>query len=307
MSPPNPRAPLSPVLRPPFFPTVASGPAATLGRWQIGSLLHEGSFASIHPARAAGSDAAPWSHVIKRLHGDVLDHPAAVDMLIREAIVGSQVRHPHLSTVVDGQLDTAPYFIVLPRLAGATLSRSIAAAGPLKLPIALWIARQVAEALSALHNQRWLHADVKPDNIMVGPDGHATLIDLGLVRRLEQPGSAVERASVAGTCGYLAPEVIRSASGFGVPSDLYSLGATLYEMLSGEPPYCGCTLAEIATAQRLTSPRAVDELNPDVPASASELIHQLLAPDPLRRPSTAEEVVRRLVALEIATLSQQVA
>jgi len=295
-------------MRPQFLSSSASVAVETLNRWQVGPQLHRGTLTSIHSARAvAGPTDAPWAHVVKRLHGDALDHPAAVEMLVREAVIGNRVRHPHLATVVDAQLEAAPYFIVMPRLPGAALAKTISAAGRLELPMALWIARQAAEALCALHQANWLHSDVKPDNIMVGPDGHATLIDLGFARRLDQSGSAVERAMVAGTCGYIAPEVIRSAAGFDVRSDLYSLGATLYQMLSGQSPYPGRTLAEVAAAQRKMNPLPLEQFAPDLPPTVTELVHELISQEPLRRPGTAHEVVRRLVALEIATLDQQVA
>lgn len=309
----RPQAPLAPVLRRQFEPAALACATETLGAWSLGRELHEGPLATIREARpAADALDAGWPYVVKRLHTHWQDEPRALDMLLREATVGSQIHHSHLVTVVDGNLEEAPYYIVLPRLPGTTLSTCIASAGRIPfagriaVPIALWIARQVAEALSALHDQGWLHADVKPENIVVGPEGHATLIDLGFARLIGEPGSAADRW-VAGTWNYIAPEMIRSAGGFDGRSDLYSLGATLYEMLAGQPLFAGRNLAELAAAHRQTTPPPLDQLYPELPRQVTELVHQLLAKEPLRRPTSAREVVRSLVALEITTLGDQVA
>jgi len=302
----RPRAPFAPVLRRQFEPAAHAHSAVTLGSWRVGPLLHEGPLASILAAcPAQDGPEAGWPYVVKRLHAHWQDDLHAVDCLLREATVGSQIRHPHLATVVDGNLEDAPYYIVLPRLAGTSLAGLISAARRIELPIALWIARQVAEALAVLHEQGWLHADVKPENIVVGPDGHATLIDLGFARLIGEPGSVAERW-IAGTWNYIAPEMIGSGGGFDARSDLYSLGATLYEMLTGRPPFAGRSLADLAAAHRQTTPRPLERLAPELPQPVVELVHELLSKQPLRRPATAHEVVRRLVALEIATLPEQV-
>ena len=301
----RPKTPFAPVRRH-LAPLPAALPTETLGTWQVGRQLHEGPLARVLEARPSSSlEDGGWDYVVKRLHDHWQEEPRAVEMLTREAVVGSQVRNCHLVTVLDAQLSVAPYYVVLPRLAGRPLSELIAAEGRIELPIALWIARQTATALAALHQAGWLHGDVKPQNIIVGPEGHATLIDLGFARRVGEYGSAADRW-VAGTWNYIAPEAISSTGGCDPRSDLYSLGATLYEMLAGRPPFTGKTLADLAAAHRQSTPRPLDDVAPELPLSAVELVHELLAKQPLRRPSDAREVVRRLVALEIATLHDQV-
>jgi serine/threonine-protein kinase len=300
----RPRIALGPVLCGQPEPVAAELRTATIGTWQTGRILNEGPLADVLEARPAGADDAPWTYVVKRLHTHWQDEPRALEMLSREAFVGSQVRNCHLVTVLDAQLLEPPYYIVQPRLVGTPVSKLIAA-GRMDVAESLWVARQVAEALDAMHRQGWIHGDVKPQNILVGPEGHATLIDLGFARRVGETGSAADRW-VAGTWNYIAPETISSAGGCDPRSDLYSLGATLYEMLAGRPPFAGQSLAEVAAAHRQTTPRPLDELVPDLPPQAVSLVHQLLAKHPLRRPACATGVVRRLVALEIATLGSTV-
>ena len=101
---------------------------------------------------------------------------------------------------------------------------------------ALWIVRQTAEALDALHAAGWMHGDVTSGNIRVSPAGHVTLIDLSFARRREEIGSAADRP-IMGTCSYVAPECLTSALRPDIRSDIYSLGVVLFEILSGSLPY----------------------------------------------------------------------
>jgi serine/threonine-protein kinase len=157
------------------------------------------------------------------------------------------------------------------------------------LSLALWLARQTAEALAALHAAGWMHADVKPGNLFVSAPAHVTLLGLGFARRPRECGSIVDRC-VAGTVGYVAPEMITSAVRPDIRSDLYSLGATLFEMLTGRLPF---------EARTLDTPLALRSLAPDLPRNVVDLVRELLAKDPFRRPQTPQELISRLAALEI--------
>jgi serine/threonine-protein kinase len=115
------------------------------------------------------------------------------------------------------------------------------------MAITLWIARQVAEALDALHTTaRMIHSDVKPANIVVAPDGHATLVDLGFVHT---PGESRHWSTrpVYGTLNYLAPEALTSSLAASPQSDIYSLGVTLYEIVAGVLPFVGRDVLSAAT------------------------------------------------------------
>ncbi|MCE9544899.1 MAG: serine/threonine protein kinase [Planctomycetia bacterium] len=278
----------------------------SFGAWQTGHLLHDGPLASVYEARPAAAPAqTPFRYVLKRLHPQWEQEPRAMALVAREALVGREVSHPHLVSVLDAQLIGPPCFVVMPRLVGRPLSVSVGRGRRLRMPQALWFARQVAEALEALHQHRWLHADVKPANMLLSRSGHVTLIDLGFARHFDEAGTATDRW-IAGTFDYIAPETIVSASRFDGRSDIYSLGATLYEMLAGRPPFIGKDLADLAAQHRQATPPALDSLVPDLPRDVIQLVHQMLAKEPLRRPHDAQEVVRRLVALEVATLPDQV-
>ncbi len=274
----------------------------TVGEWQFGELLAISRHATVHAARPKNSGDREHMYVVKTLRSDVADADSLATLLRREATVGCNVCHPHLVPVLDAGLIDPPYFIVMPRLHGQTLRRTMETSGPLPARAALWIARQTAEALAALHHEGWLHGDLKPSNVFVSLDGHATLLDLGFARRFEEFGSAADRL-LLGTFNYIAPEMITSAVRADARSDLYSLGAMMYEMLSGELPFKADSLAALAEQHRQAKPVALAERNSDLPVVLCDLVDRTLAKEPLRRPQSAAEVVRSLITLEIETFS----
>ncbi len=280
------------------------GPLCRLGEWELADLAGEGSLTRVYRARPAGSPHdLPAAYAVKVLRRQWQEDCQAIGLLHREALVGRQITHPHLVAVLAAGLKERPHFVVTPWLTGGTLAQRLAAR-PVDLPVALWTARQVAEALDALHGAGWTHGDVKPSNVFLSPEGHVTLLDLGFARRRDETGSAVDRP-VMGTCHYIAPETITSAFGADIRSDIYSLGVVLYEVLAGRLPFEGPSLAEVAVQHKQSRPPNLRRLAPHLPASVTSLVSRMLAKEPLRRPQTPAEVAERLVALEIETFTER--
>ena len=225
-----------------------------------------------------------------------------MDLFRRQATVSKEVFHPHLVSILATGLRRPPYYVVMPWLAGCTMEDRLVLGRRVDLPHLLWIIRQVAEALEALHTAGWMHGDVKPSNIFVSASGHATLLDVGFARRVARIGSAVARP-VTGTAHYMAPELITSAPRADIRSDIYSLGVVLFRSLAGRVPFDGNSLAEV-TSQHLRA-RAPDLRHqvPRLPSGLVHLVREMLAKEPLRRPRAPRELIERLVTLEIATFS----
>ncbi len=278
-----------------------------LKHWELSGLVGEGSLTQVYRARPAGAQGdRPAAHAVKLLRPQRQQDARAVGVLRREAQVGRTVSHPHLIPILEAGVHGPPYFVVMPWLAGRTLAEEQASQGPLDLPALLWLARQVAEGLDALHAAGWMHGDVKPANVFVSPEGHVTLLDLGFARRPDETGSVVDRC-VVGTCNYIAPEMITSALGADVRSDVYSLGVVLFELLSGRLPFEGSDLAELAAQHKQARPPDLRRLVPQLPTDVVRLVHEMLAKEPLRRPQTPAELIERLVALEIDTFGERTA
>ena len=263
-----------------------------------------GSLAAIYRARPTGATDRPAAYALKMLHARWRNDARAAQFLAREAEVGRSVSHPHVVPVLAAHVSRAPRYVVMPWLEGATLQSHLAGGRQFDPPEALWFARQAAEGLDALHRADWMHGDIKPGNLFLSPEGHVTLLDLGFARRPDETGSAVDRC-VLGTCNYLAPEWITSTLRADIRSDIYSLGAVLFEMLSGRAPFAGQDLAEVATQHRQARPPDLQRLVPYLPHEVAQLVRQMLAKDPLRRPQTPRELAERLADLEIATFSER--
>ena len=181
------------------------------------------------------------------------------------------------------------------------MARILEKVGHLSTRQALWIARQVAEALSALHAKGWLHSDVKPSNIMASSSGHATLIDLGFAIRKHQAVLTRERV-LRTTLNYVAPEVMTSAYNADQRSDIYSLGIALFEMLTGRLPFQGNSPAELIDAHRtqpLPDPRA---FNKELSSEIVSLLVQMTAKQPVRRPHNVSSLINAIMPLELSTI-----
>ena len=277
-----------------------------LGPWQLVRLLSEGNFTRVYQSRPADApDNLPAAYVVKVLRNQWWRDPQAIEMQRREAWVGTQVSHPNLLPVLSASVSEPPFYVVSPKLDGVPLAQLILEHEKLPVPFALWIARQVADGLAALVEATgMIHTDVKPANVLVSAAGHATLIDFGFV---QTPAEASQWATrpLAGTLAYIAPEMVTSALAAGPRSDIYSLGVTLYEMLTGRRPWDSDDPGELATLHRQAKPINIRAIRPEVPDAVAELAHSMLAKDPLRRPSSARELATRLIRLEIESFTMR--
>lgn len=271
--------------------------------WELVALASKTELAELYRARpaSAGGDR-PAGYALKVLRPEWESDPRAREMFRREMLLGRLVRHPHLVAVLGGQVRHPPIYVITPWLEGRTLAQCLAQGWRPELPVALWIARQVAEALNALHQAGWMHGDIKPQNIHLGPTGHVTLLDLGFARRPKTPTSLLDRC-VVGSWAYLAPEWSTTLYQPDIRSDLYSLGVVLFEMLSGRLPFLAENSIQLMQMHRQQQAPNLAELVPEVPPGVARLVQALLAKEPLRRPQTPEELIDRLVRLEIKTFA----
>jgi serine/threonine protein kinase len=271
---------------------------AKIPGYELLTCLGGGTITSVYAARSLGDDS---SCAVKVLRPDWSDQPTAIKLLQREARACLAVRHPHLIALRHAHVTRPPYYLVMDMLPGEALRRRLRRDYRLAPATALWIARQTAEALAALHRQGFVHGDVKPDNVRVLAEGNAMLLDLGFAHRPGENASFLEGGYVLGTVNYLAPELCGQSKSDDQASDLFSLGVTLFEMLTGQFPYPPGTVEQ--TLRRHESDPPADIRNHDVrlPRGAAELVNGLLSHRPKDRPG-ARRVVQELVALEIAAI-----
>ncbi|HEX3552918.1 MAG TPA: protein kinase [Thermoanaerobaculia bacterium] len=232
---------------------------------------------------------------IKRIRGDAETSPALRQRLLREARAAASLSHAAIVHVFDLLTDDEGDCIVMEYVEGRTLGARLSE-GPLSLDFAVRLAREIAEGLATAHAAGIVHRDLKADNVIVTPAGHARVLDFGLARRLSGATDEViltQHGFILGTCHAMSPE--QAAGGEAdARSDLFSLGILLYHMLTGVSPFLAATPRE--TLQRVLNyqPPPVAAVRADVPAGLSDLIARLLAKAPEERPQDAETVVRAL-------------
>src|SRR4051812_25252123 len=248
------------------------------GRYRMQKRLGAGGMATVF---LATDERLERNVAIKRLHADPTEDGGR--RFQREAKLGASLNHPNIVSVYDTVTDDDGVLLVMEYVEGETLRDAIAR-GPLPTEQAMKLLRGVASALDQAHDQGVVHRDVKPANILIGPDGRAKLADLGIASAAERTRITLS-GTVLGTAPYLAPERLEGGTG-GPPADVYALAAVAYEALSGRKAMEGSTPMEIA--QRIVSspPPDLSEHWRDAPPEAGEALKRGMARDPAERPAT---------------------
>ena len=264
-------------------------PGDRVGPFRLEELLGEGAMGLVYRAvREPGGETVALKVLKRALSRDSIYR----QRFLREAEVAKQVEHKHLVPVVEAGEDDGVNYLAMQYVEGGSLDERIEASGPLPLRESVRVTAEVASGLDALHREGLVHRDVKPSNIMLDRAGGAALTDFGLARGpaftvLTKPGQ------VMGTLDYIAPELI-SGSAATPASDVYALGCVVYECLTGQAPFAGLRMFEIAVAHVEREPTNPCELRADVPADLGWASLSALAKEPERRPTTARAYARML-------------
>ena len=276
-------------------------PIPTIPGYELLEPLGGGPLTAVYAARDAADDG-PCA--VKVVRDDCDDQATAVKLLHREARAGLHVRHPHLVRITHARVTHTPYFLVMDLLPGESLRQRLRRDYRLDPTEAVWVARQAAEALAALHRAGFLHGDVKPDNLRLVPGGPAVLIDLGFAHRPGENASFLREGYVMGTADYLAPELCDPEPDEDWSSDWFSLGVLLFEMLAGRLPYPRGSVMQTLRRHRCDPPADLRHFTGPLPTALVRLVERLLANRPHERPRGAA-VVQQLVGLEIAGLRRR--
>jgi tRNA A-37 threonylcarbamoyl transferase component Bud32 len=212
----------------------------------------------------------------------------------REARAAASLNHPNVVAVHDvGTHDGNP-FIVMEHVPGRTLAEVVHDGGPMPADRAAEIGEAAARALGAAHAAGIVHRDVKPGNVMVTADGRIKVLDFGIARALRWT-PLTDTPAVQGTVEYMAPEYVRGEGADG-RSDLYSLGAVLYELLTGRPPFTGDSPLQVAYRHLEEAPVPPDAVRADIPPALAAVVLRCLAKHPGDRYRRAEELAADLAA-----------
>src|ERR671923_548309 len=267
-------------------------------RFRLDERIGSGGMSTVY--RAYDPTLERWV-AIKLMHRDISSDPDQLERFRREARAVAQLNHPHVVTVIDAGEDEGAPYIVFEYVEGETLKDRIRRNGRLPVAEAVAYAIEIARALECAHSHRLVHRDVKPQNVLIDPDGRAKVTDFGIARSLEGQGLTAP-GRVLGTTDYVSPE---QALGHEVTeqSDVYSLGICLYEMLTGEIPFKADT--QVATAMKhVREPLPdVQRRRPEVSAALAAVLERSTAKETANRYQTIDEMVHDLeevLAIEAA-------
>jgi serine/threonine protein kinase len=258
---------------------------------------------TFHLFRAATSgELGPGCYLLKTERPTFAQREVAIAMLRREMAVAASVRQPNLNCVLAADLESAQPYLLLPYHDGISLRQLLQSAfAPVSLTRALGIVRQVAEALTTLHAANWLHGEVRPQHILLSPQGSVTLIDFTLARQLET--FECEKAPLTPSRAlYAAPESTSKNHRLTTAAEVYSLGIILFEILAGRTPFDGLTPQKLLTQHCREAIPDIRSIRADVSLEVSHLLRLMLAKEPCRRP-TDSQLLRWLADLEIAAFA----
>ncbi|NRA38641.1 MAG: protein kinase, partial [Planctomycetes bacterium] len=216
--------------------------------------------------------------------------PGFVDQFIKEARAAGALNHPNIIQVHDVGTENGVHYFSMEFIDGPTCLHLLRNQGALSPGQTLEIGRQTAKALDYAHEHKLIHRDIKPDNIMLANGDTVKLADLGISKTFDEIENESTR-KIVGTPHYIAPE---AAKGQKVDHriDLYSLGATLYHLITGRTPYQGSDPTDILKKLLRDNPEALQELDPDIPDSVANVIEKLMSKDPNDRYQNAAEVIK---------------
>jgi serine/threonine protein kinase len=270
---------------------LAMGSMQVLGKYELIAEIAKGGMGSIYRARDRESGAIVAVKIMP-------PHMAANEVLLKrfeqEFKAARRLEHPNIVRALDFSDDRSSPYLVMEFVEGESLGQKLEREGRMPEADAIRIIAQVAQGLHRAHKQGMVHRDVKPDNVLIRIDGVAKLADLGLVKETETDLNLTKTGRGLGTPHFMAPEQFRNAKGADIRCDIYSLGATLYQMVTGELPFksSGPLDAWMKKIQNdLTPPK---DLVPTLSERVNWAILRAMSADPEQRPASCREFVEDL-------------
>lgn len=268
-----------------------------LGQFQILAPLGRGGMGAVYLARNRNTEKAPALVALKVLSPKkAREEERALARFQREMEVCQRVSHLHLTKTFDAGKIQGVYYIAMEYIRGMSLSRHVKEQGTLTTARAARVFAEVATGLAHAHEKGIIHRDLKPSNIMITPNGHAKILDLGLALSVDEvvlPGDKMivgGQGYVVGTMDYIAPEQVDDPTQVDARADLYSLGCSMFFALTGQHPFPGGTSVEKMKKHRTEYPDPIPDLNPTVPAEFARIVDKLMEKSPANRYRSAAQL-----------------
>ncbi len=255
-----------------------------LGKYKILSLLGAGGMATVYQAEHT---VMLRRVALKILPQDMVADEEALDKFYNEGQAAAALDHANVVRAYDVDNEGKIHYLVMEFVDGPDLEKLVEKDGPVPIEDAADYVRQAAEGLQHAHSKGIVHRDIKPSNLLITTDGIVKILDMGLAS-FSTKATPSGKNSVAGTADYMAPEVARGSEATAA-SDLYSLGCTLYYLLTGQVPFPGSDMMAVLIKHQTQEPEAIEDLRPEVPHELAEIARRLMAKDPAQRYADAGE------------------
>jgi len=233
---------------------------------------------------------------VKLIRRDIASEPTTLQRFNQELKIARKIVHKNVCRMYDIGEFKGNHYITMEYVSGEDLRSLIKRIGQFTFRKAVFVAKQVCEGLAEAHAMGIVHRDLKPQNIMIDMEGNARIMDFGIARSVQAKG-ITETGMIIGTPEYMSPEQVEGKD-VDPRSDIYSLGIILYEMLTGQVPFCGNTPMSIAIKQKIAKPRHPRELNASIPEGLSRLILKCLEKEPDKRYGSATALLADLQEME---------
>jgi serine/threonine-protein kinase len=243
---------------------------------------------------------------VKMIAGKAIGSPDAVQRFYREVEAAAKLNHPNIVQAHDASEHEGSHYLVMEYVEGRDLAAIVRDRGPMAVRAAVEYVLQAARGFQYAHEQGIVHRDIKPSNLLLDKKGTVKILDMGLARIIaladdSEKDRLTGSSQVMGTCDYMAPEQAMDTHHADARADIYSLGCTLYRLLTGHVPYQGQALAQILMAHQQAPIPSLSAARPDVPAELDSLFQKMMAKRPEDRFQSMAEVVAELEAVLVVS------
>ncbi|WP_254513071.1 protein kinase domain-containing protein [Anatilimnocola floriformis] len=275
-------------------------------RYRVLGLIGAGGMGAVYKAEHRKMERLV---ALKVINPAFVSSPAALERFEREVKTAAKLSHPNIVAAHDADAAGDLHFLVMEFVEGMSLDRFVASKGPLPPNVAANLICQAANGLQHAHEKGMIHRDIKPQNLMRTRDGSLKILDFGLARLAsqalqsspgvieelpERPADATRAGSLLGTPDYIAPEQATDAHLADIRADIYSLGCTLYFLLTAEPPFIGGTMLDKLHAHKTCEPTPIRLRRPEIPEELIAVLERMMAKDPADRFARPADLAKAL-------------